>query len=164
MSLVDTGTLPKFLHLTDAYLGEEATLKPKIPKWPYEDEKGCVIEDAITPRVSFATSIDSALLALKDYAAYDVYYIYGTDKLNGMYVPKALREEDNAVTFLVRSGVLSSSFSFEYGCLSLIRKLGKKKYQEAFKGVVPDADVTGEIWAKKSTNVQYVGKLVFGKE
>jgi len=153
--------LPNFVHLTDKYLGETVTLKPNLPREPFEDEFGNPIEDTSTPRVSFADSLDSALLALKGYAPYEVYYIYGTDKLNGRFVPKSLEDTDNAVDVIKRKGLLPKGFDQKEE--NLILAVGRDRYRKAFIGIVPDSDTTGEIWAKKPTKVKYIGKLIFNK-
>jgi len=150
------GKLPKYIHLTHKDLGPSVSLTPKLPREPYEDQYGYIIEDMVTPRISFATSIEDAIIAMLDFAESSL-YVYGADRLSGGPVgPVSLPKTMTAVTFLKERGLLPKSWNKSKA--DALNLLGPK-YNEAFRGVVPDVDDTREVWATKPTKVKRYGKL-----
>jgi hypothetical protein len=152
-----------YLHLSRKYLGNKVILTPKVPEEPYEDKNGCLIEDPITPRISFATSIEKALYALSNtgssiFRIGDKIYVYGCNELNGHVEPyelffKCPSSPNNkyGVDFEFDK-YIEYRFKYSGPCHNI-------EYQELLRNCVPDAKITEEIWATEPTEVYYVGVL-----
>lgn len=68
-------------HLSAAKLSDtEFTFNPRIPKHPFKDSNGAIIEDDFTARISLAPSIRHALKALP--VAYPATFVYAGGMIN----------------------------------------------------------------------------------
>jgi hypothetical protein len=129
------------------------------------DDNGDVIEDDFTPRVSFGPSIEKAVLAMFQSGKH---YIYACKSIPGK------------VDLSKKSGKFPTSRSNPYGTsfqLALWIKWAKKHsilskkeldlldlpYYDtpirALKYSVPDAKITGELWATKPVTAKRIGTV-----
>jgi hypothetical protein len=117
-----------FFHVTTHYdnIGTKTIFAPRIPITTYLDESGKIIEDEVTPRVCFSTSILGCLLAT-DFSSniknnftdlnkinldyFRSLYVYSVDNIPNLFIPKSKPINNNYV------------------------------------GVVPDCEITGEVWS-----------------
>ena len=71
----------RFFHLSSNQLHKNSrtfTFNPRVPKSPFEDDELRVIEDNFTPRISLATTIVDAVVALN--AGFNSkFYVYACD-------------------------------------------------------------------------------------
>jgi len=63
-------------HLTDKWLGDSFIPRLQVPKSPYEDAYGNVIEDETTPRMSVAPTIQGCLRGLNEDGVFRRLYVY----------------------------------------------------------------------------------------
>lgn len=111
--------------------------EPRIPKSPYTDECGEIIEDIHTPRVCFSKYINGAVLALtndSDCVINKEYYVHIPEDIENWYDSSfdwsGSREED----------------WFEHVYVPT-------------KKQVPDVNFTYERWVKHSVKMKCIGKI-----
>lgn len=83
-------------HLTTKWLGDSFIPRLQVPKSPYEDMYGNVIEDETTPRMSVAPTIQGCLKGLSEEDVYSRHYVYAAKdaklfKPFGRWCPKSPR-------------------------------------------------------------------------
>lgn len=153
-----------YFHLSEKDLGDEFEFTPRLPRSPYTDMQGNVIEDMSTPRISWAISIQDAIFALNDLSVSDAYVYAVYD------IPEMHDCEEH-----IRSRKAPSSPDNEYGpgfswekYKNYVEGTLKKKVTEKFKtkklqGCVPDALDTHEIWSLSSITGNKIGFIKHGK-
>jgi hypothetical protein len=143
--------LPKYVHLTEDYLGEGCVLKPRIPTGIYSRDS-YMIEDEVTPRVSFARSIDGALVGVPNASA--EFFVYGADELYGFYAPGKTKCPASP----------GNPYGLNFRWSDYAEYVGVDPKDDKFRwkvltGCVPDADKSTEVWATEPTVVELVGML-----
>lgn len=154
----------KYYHVTSRNLGEEVVLEPRIPRMRFEDDENEDIEDPITPRVCFSTSVDLALKAIDAGPMSTIKrFIYGVKSIANMidckFVPKPYMPigcSQYGVDFLW------SDFVEYQSRVSGLQKadITKEKY---LKYCVPDAHLTNEVWSLTPITAYRLGILDKGK-
>jgi len=171
------GEQPKgWYHLSKNDLGEEFEFTPRQTTSPYMGQDGTVIEDDFSLRTSWAPTVNKALEALE--ALQDM---HGRNRTLHVYYTKSL---PGKVDLEKKMEKCPSSPGNEYGEDFSTRKwrewvddTGDPKQVKktrtpaprtrssvpiAFKGCVPDADKTDEVWATKPLVAKRVGYVVAG--
>lgn len=141
-------------------------LKPGVPKYPFEDEDGCVLEDDFTPRVCLGATLETCIKGLQDkHKYYDVY-----ETVENIRVKKPITVAGPKYNGI---GYTSKKFRFhgwveaqeaehpdlQYFNITKPSQL-PKGLQKAFKYCVPDGKETGELWSLNPVRVKYVGLYV----
>lgn len=185
--ITEINNICKYFHLAfkDKRGSDSLTtiLEPRLPRRPYEDNYDDVIEDWFTPRRSFAPNIQSAVKAL---GASEILYVFGANELNGFIdvathcdnVNNRLKYKDRergitfykadshgvsrweARPFILQSPLFSQAakekiYKYDYSAQMI------PQYQKLLIHCVPDANITGEVWATKPTKVYYLGIIDF---
>jgi hypothetical protein len=162
-----------YYHLSTKNLGDEFEFTPRRPNAPYVGIDGSVIEDDFTPRSSWAPSIDKALTAIEGlYNPEKPLYVYFVKSLPGKinleneleHCPSSPQNDYN-IDFSSNDwrewvdDVGDSKSKIKARTISLD---SRHKVPVAFKGCVPDADETDEIWATKPIKARLIGDVVNG--
>lgn len=154
----------KYYHLSSKDLGEEFTFTPRIPRKPFENEDGDVIEDDFTPRISWARDIEGALQAIPDLG--QEFFVYATNDLPG--------KVDVAAQVQNCPAVKQPGNEYDEGDYFSLKKwkdfaskiepkvvapaqTSKRKTPIGLEKCVPDAKDTKEVWATKPVTASCIG-------
>jgi len=172
----------KYFHLSAKYLGDTFEFTPRIPKEPYYDSDQNIIEDDITPRVSLAHSVEDALNALEHETSTGYYFIYVSNddsdiEFTAQNIQDCPESENNkyGISFRLKKWVIANLIPEEReeddeyvdSILSKIKNLSPSKLNkefennlgDEFKGCVPDANDTNEVWKLKPIKMFCVGYI-----
>lgn len=154
----------KYFHVSPHDLGRSVVLYPRVPTGRYIDWDGKDIEDCVTPRVCFSTSVDLALKATSS-GPYNTItrFIYAIEEIaSKIDCSEIIRsgqcpndQPDNPYNedfwwakYAKYHNVDFNDISFQYECL---------------KYCVPDALTTNEFWSLEPITIYKVGVLSKGK-
>jgi len=155
-------TLWKVVHLTPGFLGDEVMMRADPPRGPYEDQRGFVIEDDVTPRVSVAETIKDALKGLEGSGSL-AYEVYGAGPRK-----KGVQVTDPNQWL----GDCPSSIGNEYGPNFDWTEFAEEEdidphddwvREDKTHLCVPDLKRTRERWLMKPTKMVWLGKYQNGK-
>lgn len=184
--LIDVEKLKKifgFFHISPAKLSHEDsfTFTPKLPRYPYEDDEGNIIEDDFTSRISVAPDVGNALDAIEgQYVPGEWLHLYAgfghpdveakqedcpeTDDMQydtNFRMSKWLEDklEAGEIKAPANASVRQWLDRSPRG-RGKVTPSGLPHYlSNDFEHCVPDADETKESWLTKPTNLVYVGEL-----
>lgn len=156
----------KWFHLSARNLGDKFEFTPRLPRTPYTDDQGNVIEDSITKRTSWAPSIEKAIDAI---GMEGTYYIYAVKNL-----PGDVDLEDEIPKCSKRVGTEKKPYNADYDYVTYVEKNMNdpdwakhitldqqrkflKRFKKDIKNCVPDAEDTKEHWATKPVVAQLIG-------
>lgn len=156
----------KWFHLSSKNLGDTFEFVPRIPRSPFEDNEGVVIEDTITDRTSWAPSVEKAMEAI---TSDGVFHIYAVENLPG---DVDLKKEIPKCTKRVGSDKMP--YGYDYSFSDFVSKKYpnwpaefdltdkqelqlKRDFKKKLKKCVPDAEKTKEHWATKPVVAKRVG-------
>jgi len=164
ISARDLDRLFEWYHISSSWIGDDVgtVMEPRVPRHPYEDEDGRVIEDEFDPRISLAPTIDKALEALGSAATGHIYAVDIKDKSG-----------DEIETRVPYGSHCPSSPNNEYG-----KDFNWEKYarhsgvdpdddlhrEEGVISCVPDQQTTQEAWHRSELWMVYVGQLKKGMQ
>jgi hypothetical protein len=176
VSLLDLEEMFSFFHLSSVDHGDTMTFSAKVPKNPYVDHNQDTIEDDFTPRVSLAATVQEAVEALNGSSS--TYFVYGiaradvnpesVKKLDLEDCPKSPKTDSYDIDFIMRDWVRSLVSEEEYEeDFHIYKKLKPSAMPDElgkqFKGCVPDADLTGEVWSTKDIQMEKLGIYFVGR-
>lgn len=148
----------KFFHISKKDLGKEFTFTPRLPSTPAKNGSE-IIEDTITLRTSWATTIVDALEALNfdfgDGVIYGVKNLPGDVDLENEFekrAPKVSKPEGNW-------------YDIGWDRKKYRKETGKDQDEvdQDLKKLVPDAPETHEHWATKTVTAHRVGRIEYQK-
>jgi len=167
----------RFFHLSTIKLHKKDdtfTFNPRIPKNPFEDADGYVIEDDYTKRISLATTINDAIEAIGE-PTVTHYHVYACD------VESKLDDDIDAISLKMQLGRCDADLStadnkygrdfdmYKYLKRNVLspdkyrpeKSIGPKdlppRHKQKFFGCVPDADEHNEYWSIRDTTMYYIG-------
>jgi hypothetical protein len=154
-----------YVHLSCEDKGARDYWRPQVPRGPYTDKEGKVIEDTTTPRLCFARHIGKAARAI----GYQGSYLYvplrdvamkelnvdPPDSPGNRYGPNYVWSKYCAWKG-VPVGEDLSILDMWAGAFE-----ADEYHKEALKGCVPDANLTGEVWRTKPLHVRRIGTVNF---
>lgn len=172
-----------FFHISTQKLSQNDsfTFIPRIPRFPYEDDEGNIIEDDFTKRISVSSDIESALEAIEgQYIPNEWLHLYA-----GFGNPDAeAKQEDCPETEnmqyntnfrmskwledKIESGEVKApaNTSIKRWLNQPLKRVGQitpgglpNYLSSEFEHCVPDSDETKESWLLKPTTLVYVGEL-----
>lgn len=156
MQVVNT-TAPKPPH--------SLILKPQIPKGPFDDSEGFVIEDNFTKRVSLGASPEACVSGLSGERPHRKYYdLYKT--IGPVEVIKITGMEGPSIPGMEYGPDFSFSKYIEYlesqhpttNFKNLVSPSSlPEPFRSDWKYAVPDAGSTGEFWSLSPVKVIYLG-------
>jgi len=164
----------RFFHLSSLNLHKNKTtftFNPRVPRSPYEDDNGHVIEDDFTKRISLSTTIGDAVISIPDADVGTKLYVYACD------VESRFDDDIDAIQLSLEFGRCKeelSSAQNPYGQIFNLNKfLKRKKIKNAdvihtpsqlspkiksmFTACVPDSYENNEYWSTKDTKMYYIG-------
>jgi len=158
----------KYYHFSTVDQGSVFEARPRIPRHPMEDYDGVPIEDTVTPRVSLGRTLRGSLLhAIKGIEKGTIMgwrpekgeplhlYVF-EGELPGFYDPadKRMHAIENLKDHWSHIAKLRGMSDREISNVERWRELPGRyqrivehRWREHFKGFVPDAHLTGEVWA-----------------
>lgn len=160
--------LYKAFHISGEY-SNKIKMTPRIPKKIMKDVNGDIIEDHTTPRVCFAPTIQHAIKAI--FADYDMNLNIKTllGALGHKNLLYAVKNNSNLVKISDNKSNCPSCHGNKYNIDFNWKKYCEKNninyhnsdklLAKLVKGCVPDADITGELWALKPIEVEFIGIL-----
>lgn len=148
-------------HLSDTFLGEKVVLTPRIPRTPFEDMNGEIIEDTITPRVSLAPTLSKSFVALGREFEFDG-FVYGVPNDWEVVIPWH-NDRPKSPGNPYGPNPYGPNFTLEYYLDWLKSKKlprpTKRDLRNLFWHLVPDAKSTKEVWSLKPVPVVLLGQI-----
>ena len=161
-------------HLSSKFLGEPTfTFNPKIPRYPFEDIDGNVIEDDFTKRISLAADIEDARDAVIEQGG-TCFYVYG------------IQEDTNIESVIDNRPDCPTIPPNEYNTKFRIKKWLRnnhpdvlnsfnlkdqikpsslpKELKDKFQGCVPDSNKTYEEWSRQPLQMIFIGTIGEGNQ
>lgn len=184
--VVNIGQLERifdYFHVSTQKLSDSDsfTFTPRVPRFPYEDDQGNVIEDDFTKRISVAKNIDDALTSIEGtFKPSDWIFLYaGVGNPDVEAKQEDCPETENMeydTTFRMSTwlGDKLESGEIKAPANASVRKWldqspgnrgklapsGLPNYlRHEFEHCVPDADETRENWLVSPRELVYVGEL-----
>lgn len=161
------------VHLSSKFLGKEFTFTPRIPKNTYIGPDGTTTEDDITPRISIAPSIRKAVDALQGSRPTPHFFVYIVPKTEEDQLididqnisdcpsgdkDKRIKPSQNPYgpDFKLTTWLDADEPPVEKPS-SLKPSTLPPELGTQFKGCVPDAEETEEMWSVKPIRLIFVG-------
>ena len=184
--MVDAEKLKKvfgFFHISSAKLSTEDsfTFTPRLPRYPYEDDEGNIIEDDFTSRISVAPDVKNALESIEGQHApgewLHLYAGFGQPDVKAKQEGCPKTDDMQYNTDFAMSKWLEDKLEageIKAPANATVRQWldrgprGRGKVTPAglphylssdFEHCVPDADETKESWLTEPTTLVYVGEI-----
>jgi len=159
LTVADLNRLFEWFHISGSWIGDDVgtVMEPRVPRSPWEDEDGRVIEDEFDPRISLAPTVEKALHALGSPPGGYVYAVDIKDKTGD--------EIETRVPFGSHcpgspSNAYGEDFSWEkYASHSGIDPDDDGSREVSVISCVPDQQVTQEVWHRSELWMVDVGKV-----